>query len=117
MSADRLELFALVLVFISFYGQITSKSIIKSVVSFVLMEMALVMFFLSIGFTSDYTPPIGRELVHIADPFPQALVITTIIIGVAITAVNLTILISLSRQYKTMDWDVVKEKIKNKGLE
>ena len=117
MITERLELFALVLVFISFYGHITSKSIIKSIVAFVLMEMAIVMFFLSIRFTSGLTPPIGEELEHVADPFPQALVITTIIIGVAITAVNLTVLISLCRQYKTMDWDVVKEKIKNKDLE
>ena len=110
----NLELFAIALTFISFYGHITSKSIVKSVVALILMEMAIVMFFLSIGFTGGMTPPIGQDLDvnTIADPFPQALVITTIILGVAITAINLTVLITLSRQYHTMDWDVVREKIR-----
>ena len=106
----KLEYFPILVFFISFYGLISSKNIIKSVVSIGLMETALVMFFLGIGHASGMTPPMGQNLENAADPLPQALVITVIIIGVTVTAVNLTMLISLYRQYNTTEWDIVKEK-------
>ena len=71
------------------------------------MEMAVTMFIISIGFSDGMTAPIGSELENAADPLPQALVITAIIIGVAVAAVNLTMLISLYRQHNTTDWDTV----------
>jgi multicomponent Na+:H+ antiporter subunit C len=107
--------YASILVFFAgFYGVITCKSILKSIVSIGLMELAVVMFFLSIGFSMGSTPPIsartpGHDLAHAADPLPQALVITTIIMGVAVIAVNLTMLISLYRRHSTTDWDTVKK--------
>ena len=110
MNFLKPEYFSVVMFFISFYGLITSKNIIKSVVSIGLMEMAVIMFIISLGFTEGMTPPIGQNLENVSDPLPQALVITAIIIGVTVSAVNLIMLISLYRQYKTTDWDIVKKK-------
>ena len=110
MNFDMIEIFAVVVFFISFYGLITSKNVIQSIVAIVLMEIAVIMFFLGIGYKSGIMPPIGRNLENVADPLPQALMITAIIIGVAVTAVSLTMLISLCRQSKTTDWDVVQKK-------
>ena len=104
------EYFSAALFFISFYGLITSKNIIKSIISIMLMEMSVIMFIISIGFVDGMKAPIGRNMVNPSDPVPQALVITAIIIGVTVAAVNLTMLISLYRQYKTTDWDAFKRK-------
>ena len=104
------EYFSIAMFFISFYGLITSKNIIKSVVSIGLMETAVIMFIVSLGFTDGMTAPIGQNLENVSDPLPQALVITAIIIGVTVSAVILVMLISLYRQYKTTDWDIVKKK-------
>jgi multicomponent Na+:H+ antiporter subunit C len=109
MNIFNLEIFSVIMFFIGFYGIITSKNIIKSVVSIVLMEMAVIMFIISIGFSDGMTPPIGQNLENATDPLPQALMITAIVIGVAVAAVNLTMLISLYRQYKSTDWDVLKK--------
>jgi len=69
------------------------------------------MFFLGLGYSSGMLPPIGNEMgTNVADPLPQALMITAIIIGVAVTAVNMTMLIALSRQFKTTEWDILKKK-------
>lgn len=103
------EYFAVILFFVAFYGLITGKNIIKSVISISLMEMSVIMFITGIGFSEGMTPPIGKNLENAADPLPQALVITAIIIGVAVAAVNLTMLISLYRQHKSTDWDTVKK--------
>ena len=104
------EFFSIVLFFISFYGLVTSRNMIKSVVSILLMEMSVTMFLISLGYSGGMTAPIGRQLENAADPLPQALVITAIIIGVTVAAVNLTMLISLYRQYNTTDWDTVEKR-------
>ena len=110
MDFLKVEYFSIAVLFIGFYGLITGKNIIKSVVCIGLMEISAVMFFLGIGFTDGARPPIGQILENTADPLPQALVITAIIIGITVTAVNLTVLISLYRQNKTTDWDAVAKK-------
>ena len=111
------EFFAIALFFLSFFGLITGRNIIKSIVAIGLMEIAAVMFLLSFGFFDGIRPPIGVNLEdNVADPLPQALVITAIIIGITITAVNLTMLISLYRQYKTTDWRKVKVRAKGRGV-
>ena len=117
MRFEIVEVFTIVAFFISFYGLITSKGVIKSIVSIVVMEMAVIMFFLSLGYSRDIVPPIGADVVNAADPLPQALVITAIIIGVAVTAVNLTMLISLCRQFKATEWDILRGAIIPQELE
>jgi len=109
----NLELFSIVVFFISFYGLITSKNIFKSIVSISLMKMSVIMFIITIAYSEGLTPPMGKNLENAVDPLPQALMITAIVIGVAFTAVNLTMLISLYRQFNSTDWDTIK--MKNMG--
>ena len=108
-TAELPEVFAALVFFIGFYGLITGRSAIKSIIFIGIMEIAVIIFFLSLGFRSGIVPPIGLNLENTADPLPQALMITDIIIGLAATAVSLTMLISLCRQSKTMDWDNIQK--------
>lgn len=105
-----IEIAAVLVFFVGFYGLVASNNIIKSIASITLMEIAVILFFLSFGFFPGVRPPIGQDMSYAADPLPQALMITTIIIGIAVTAVNLTMLISLVRQFHSADWRVVKKK-------
>ena len=106
------EISSILVFFAGFYGLISTKNIIKSIASIGLMEIAVVMFLLSFVYFPGIKPPIGQDMhnFYVADPLPQALVITAIIIGIAVTAVNLTMLITLFRQHKTTDWDIIKKK-------
>ncbi|MCL2045113.1 MAG: cation:proton antiporter subunit C [Oscillospiraceae bacterium] len=110
MLGNIIELTAITVFFISFYGLITSRGVIKSIISIGIMEVSIVVFFLSFGYEKGIKPPIGQEIVNAADPLPQALVITAIIIGVALTAVNLTMLISLKREFNATEWDILKDR-------
>jgi len=105
------ELIAILMFFISFYGLITKKSMIKSIVFVLLMEVSVIMFFLSIGFSTGVIPPIGVELApgEVADPLPQALMITAVIVGLATTAINITMFITLFRKYHSANWDWVRK--------
>jgi len=108
MHIQWAEIASVLVFFIGFYGLITNKNIIKSIASIGLMELSAVTFFISLGFLEGMKPPIGQDLEMAVDPLPQALVITAIIIGVAVTAITLTMLMSLYRQSRSMDWDIVK---------
>jgi len=110
MRFEIVEMIAIIAFFISFFGLITSKGVIKSIIAISVMEVSVIMFFLGLGFSEGVMPPIGSEPVNPADPLPQALVITAIIIGVALTAVNLTMLISLCRQFQATEWDILKRR-------
>ena len=117
-EAEIVELLTIVIFFISFYGLITSRNIIKSIVFTVMKETSVIMFFLSIGYHSGILPPIGADLIPhlVADPLPQALMITAVVIGVCGTAINIVIFISLYRQHGTASWDSAKA-LNNKDTE
>jgi len=108
-----MQLAIILLFFICFYGLITARKMIKSVVFIMLLQASVILFFLSIGFRSGIRPPIGdyfEEIAYVADPLPQALMITAIVIGVAVITINITMLMSLFRTYKTTDWDMAQQK-------
>ncbi|MCL2416250.1 MAG: cation:proton antiporter subunit C [Defluviitaleaceae bacterium] len=114
MNFEIVELFAIIMFFIAFYGLITSRNIIKSIAFTVMLETSVIMFFLVIGYRSGLLPPIGvgdlENFDHIADPLPQALMITAVIIGLSSTAVNIIMFITLFRKHQSAEWDVVKTK-------
>jgi multicomponent Na+:H+ antiporter subunit C len=96
---------------IGFYRLIKSKKMIKSIVFLVLVEVSIIVFFLGLGFHSRLVPPVGitpGEITHAADPLPQALMITAVVVGLATTAINITMFITLFRKHKSGDWDFVK---------
>jgi len=110
MDINLLELFPIILFFIGFFGIITSRNIIKSIVFTMIMQTSVIMFWLTIGARYGRTPPIIHDLElleyvdRIADPLPQALMLTAIIIGMSVTAINITMLNSLFRKHGTCDW-------------
>jgi len=105
-----LEIFPIFLFFISFFGIITSRNIVKSIVCIMVMQTAVILFWLGLGARLGVIPPIFEDIsyiydyTHIADPLPQALMLTAIIIGIAVTAINITLLNALFRKYQTVEW-------------
>lgn len=96
---------SIMLFFIGIYGVILRRSIIKSVISIIVMETAVILFFLTINFDEASSPPIGSEVqAAIADPLPQAFMITAIVIGIAVTAVSLTMANTINDRYGTSNW-------------
>ena len=120
-NMNVVELASIIMFFISFYGLITTRNIIKSIVFIVLMELSAVMFWLSFGFREGIVPPIkasmyGVEMQYIADPLPQALMITAIVIGLSVTAINTIMFMTMYRKYKTTDWDIAKRRSSEANL-
>ncbi|MBS4536487.1 cation:proton antiporter subunit C [Clostridium sp. D2Q-14] len=104
-------LLSFIVVLIGIYGLCTSKNIIKSVISLNITDAAIVLLFLSIGSSEGGDPPIlNGTISSIVDPIPQALMITAIVIGAAITAMALMLSIKLFHYYGSLNWKDIMEK-------
>jgi len=108
--ANIVEVASIGMFFLGLFGLMTSKNIIKSVIYLVILESGVIMFFLSVGISAGMLPPIAGHLYEYGnhvDPLPSALMITAIVIGLSVTAINITMLMTLLRKYRTADWVTV----------
>ncbi len=102
---------ALVLFFIGVAGIFSSRRILKSIVCIGITEVAAVTFYLTMFASPDDVAPIATQTAkNIADPLPQALMITAIVIGVGITAIALVMFINLYHMYGSSDWEQIRKK-------
>ena len=101
------EIGAIIIFFIGVYGVIARRNILKTVISISIMETAIILFFIASnrGYTKAPIAMDTLQSAHIADPVPQALMITAIVIGVGVTAVALTMFINLYHKFGTTNWE------------
>ncbi|MGA0097588.1 MAG: NADH-quinone oxidoreductase subunit K [Bacilli bacterium] len=103
-------LLTLVVILIGIYGLISSETIIKSVFCATIVEAGVILLFLNLGALNGGVIPIvdGVNIV-IVDPIPQALMITTIVIGSTVTALALIISIKVFHNNGSIAWkDITK---------
>jgi len=104
---------AIVLVLIGLYAVLMKKNLTKIVIGLSIMDSGLHLLFVAIGYVNNGTAPIfspsviesGQQMV---DPVPQALVLTAIVIGFAVTAVALSLVIRLYKHHNTARIDQIK---------
>ena len=99
---------SVILVVLGLYTIITKKNLIKIVLGMGIVDYGINLFIVSTGFNAGGTAPIFNmtELVsgsYFVDPVPQALTLTSIVIGACVDAMALSLVIKLYRQYKTVD--------------
>jgi multicomponent Na+:H+ antiporter subunit C len=97
---------SLILISIGLYCVVVKKNLIKIIIGLGIMEYGVNLFFILIGYRHGGTAPIMDEMVTDAifvDPLPQALVLTAIVIGLAVTALMAAITVRLYEKYGTLD--------------
>jgi multicomponent Na+:H+ antiporter subunit C len=106
MDFIRGDTVSLLLFFIGVYGLVARRNIIKSILSIGIMQAAAILYYLSADYNPDSVLPIGDSLQGqvIADPLPQALMITDIVIGIGITAAALILFIHQYHRFGTTNW-------------
>lgn len=109
MDFNMVEIAGLLLFLIGIFGLIVSRNIIKSILSIAIVDIGVITFFLGIRYEAGLLAPIGEDIARteMADPVVQALMITAIVIGVAVTAVTLTMFAGLYHRYGSTHWDTV----------
>jgi multicomponent Na+:H+ antiporter subunit C len=96
----------LVLFCIGLYCILRKRNLIKIIIGIVIAEYAVNLFFILIGYRINGRAPIDspREAIFdMVDPLPQALVLTAIVIGLAVTALIASIAMRVYEKYRTFD--------------
>ena len=104
---------SILLILIGLYAVLTKRSLIKIVIGLSIIDGGIHLLLITIGYLKEGTAPIfsaGFEEAasSMVDPVPQALVLTAIVIGFAVTAVALSLVIRLYRHHHTLEIDEIK---------
>jgi multicomponent Na+:H+ antiporter subunit C len=102
------------------YTVVTRRNLIKIVMGLSLMEASSYLLLISMAYRRGSTAPVlldpqagvsSRQLAHgnVADPVLQNFCLTAIVIGVAVTAVFLSVVVRIAQHYRTLDADEVRE--------
>lgn len=98
------------LFFIGIYGLLSSKNLIKMLISLNILELGLNLFIISIGYIKDGMAPIitFESTTNYVDPLPQALVLTAIVIGFGTTALGLTFIRKIYEEKGSLEIDEIR---------
>lgn len=100
------------LIMFGIYIMIFKKNLIKIVIGMSLFDTGINLLLISIGFRVGGTAPIFmndlKSGAFFVDPVPQALTLTSIVIGACVTALALSLVIKVKEHYGTIDADKVR---------
>jgi multicomponent Na+:H+ antiporter subunit C len=95
-----------VLFLVGLYGILTKRDLIKIILSSGIMGYACNLMLILFGYRRGAAYPIlekGKEAAAMVDPLPQALVLTSIVIELGVTALLAALAIRLFQKYRTYD--------------
>ena len=100
-----LEAFVLATILCGFLGIVLKKNLIMKIISMDVMSTGVIAYFVVIASRSGvFTPILGNTpRTNYADPVPQAVILTAIVIGFSIQALMLVGVIKLSQNNPTLE--------------
>ena len=100
----------LILFAVGLYGAVTQKNLIKIIIAVMIMEAAVNLMLILVGYRRGGVAPIidgtvtqARLVSDAVDPLPQAMVLTAIVIGLGVLALLVAIALRLYHRYGTYD--------------
>ena len=107
---------ATLLLLIGIYGMLIKPNLVKKLMAMNMMQVAVIMFYISLAAKAGGTAPIEMHGVTDADayvnPLPHALMLTAIVVGVSTTGVALALLIRIYRYYGTLEEPEILERMR-----
>ncbi len=102
------------LVAIGLFVMIDDRNLIKKVIGLNIFQTGVFLLFISAGYRTGARPPIITDGgAPYANPLPQVLMLTAIVVGVSVTAVALALIVRLHREYGTLREDRISEAIRD----
>jgi len=98
------------MIFIGLYAVLFRRNLIKIVIGISIIESGVNLFLITLGYREGGVAPIYTSLPEgtqypggMVLPVPQALTLTSIVIGVAVLALMLSLVMHIYKQYGTLD--------------
>lgn len=105
-----LETYVFATVLCGFFGILLKKSLVMKIVSMDVMSTGVIAYYVLIASRTGVLTPIAIDgQVTYADPVPQAVILTAIVIGFSIQALMLVGAMKLSRDNPTLESDVIEK--------
>jgi len=107
IAANLNYLMPIMLFAVGMYIMLVRNNLIKKVIGLNIMETALFLFIISLGYVHHGLPPIDptRDVNRYINPLPQALVLTGIVIAVSTSAFALSLVVRIYNRFGTLDAD------------
>ncbi|MBN3560751.1 MULTISPECIES: cation:proton antiporter subunit C [Aliamphritea] len=87
-----------------FYIVISANNLVKKIVGLNVFQTSVFMLYISMGKVTGGTAPIVVEgVTQYSNPLPHVLILTAIVVGVATTAVGLSLIVRIKRAYGTVE--------------
>ena len=106
---------SVLLIVLGLYCICTRKNLIKIVLGMGIVDYGINLLIVSVGFNDGGTAPIysfpdllNANTTYFVDPVPQALTLTSIVIGACVDAMALSLVIMIYRKYKSVNADDVR---------
>ncbi|MFA5085393.1 MAG: sodium:proton antiporter [Candidatus Omnitrophota bacterium] len=96
----------LILFSVGLYCVLRKRNLIKIIIGIGIMEYAANLFFILIGYRQEGRAPIyahDQVIKNMVDPLPQAVVLTSIVLGLALMLLLVAISIRIYEKYRTFD--------------
>jgi len=91
------------------YVVIARGNLIKKVIGLNIFQVSVIMFYISMGKVRGGTAPIEAEgFVLYSNPLPHVLMLTAIVVGVATTALALSLVARINEAYDTIEDDEIR---------
>jgi len=110
-----LYILILILFFVGLYGVLVKKNLIKVIIGIVIMSHSINLLLILLGYRKGGIAPILTEGVSLqkfvekgVDPLPQALVLTSIVVDLAMVAFLAALAIRLYEKYGTFDTEQIR---------
>jgi multicomponent Na+:H+ antiporter subunit C len=93
------------LIIVGLYAVVFRKNLIKIIIGITIVESGVNLFLITLGYREGSIAPIYTSSPGglMSLPVPQALTLTSIVIGVAVLALMLSLVIHIYRHYNTLD--------------
>ena len=99
---------------------LTSKNLIKKIIGLGIFQTSILLFYLSLGKIYGGKPPIigimqvtaGTQSEVFANPVPQVLMLTAIVVGIATLAVAMSFIIKIKLSFGTIEEDKIIKKLR-----
>ncbi len=100
----------IVLMMTGFYIVISQGNLVKKVIGLNIFQTSVFLLYITMGKVHGGTAPIIAEGIEkYSNPLPSVLILTAIVVGVATTAVALSLIVRIREAYGTVEEDEINE--------
>lgn len=104
----------MVLMMIGFYIVIAQPNLIKKLVGLTLFQTSVFIMYISAGKVAGGTAPILSDSYSLySNPLPHVLILTAIVVGIATTALGLSLVVRIKESYGTVEENEIHSKDKS----